>query len=211
MKEVKTSWWFEDDYDGEQILKLLERAGRTCYKSEDKITPDSSRRFVDMITHVKKHESVLEHQSITVHVICDRGISHEIVRHRIGAYSQESTRYCNYCSEKFNEEITVVRPEHLNKKGDYDEQVWRDAMLNAERSYFKLISMGWTPQEARGVLPTELKTEIVITYNLRQWRHFFQMRCSTAAHPQVRVLALSMLKRFKEIIPVVFDDLVFSE
>lgn len=211
MKVVRTSWSFEGTYDGEVILKMLEAAGRTCYKSEDKITESSARRFVDMITHVKKHESVLEHQSISVRVICDRGISHEIVRHRIGAYSQESTRYCNYCKDKFNEEITVICPAHLDKKSDIDAMVWAKAMKNAEKSYFELIDLGWTPQEARGVLPTELKTELVITYNLRQWRHFFQMRCSTAAHPQMRVLALSMLKSFKETIPVVFDDLVFSE
>lgn len=211
MNEARQCWLFEGTYDGNMMLKLLERAGRTCYKSEDKITTDSARRFVDMITHVKKHESVLEHQSVSVRVICDRGISHEIVRHRLGAYSQESTRYCNYCKESFGEEITVIRPEHLDGKGEYDVQVWRDAMKSAESSYFKLISMGWSPQEARGVLPTELKTELVITYNLRQWRHFFQMRCSPAAHPQIRVLALSMLAGFKKVIPVVFDDLVFSE
>lgn len=211
MRVEKQYWLFEGTFDGPTMLKMLECAGRTCYKSEGKITTGSAERFVDMITHVKKHESVLEHQSVSVRVICDRGISHEIVRHRLGAYSQESTRYCNYCNTSFGEEITVIRPEHLDGKDDYHEQVWRDAMQNAERSYFKLISMGWTPQEARGVLPTELKTELVITYNLRQWRHFFKMRCSPAAHPQMRALAISMLKDFKTAIPVVFNDLVTYE
>jgi len=209
MRCVTTGWDFEEEFDGLDLLKKVEKAGRTCYKSEDKISEDSAIRFVNMICHQYKHHSVLEHASVTVRVVCDRGISHEIVRHRIAAYSQESTRYCNYCKEKFDKEITVIFPEHLLQKSKEAILIWKAAMKDAEMYYFKLLDLGWTPQEARGVLPTELKTEIVITYNLRQWHHFFTMRCSTNAHPQIRVLALSMLESFKKKIPVVFDDLDF--
>ena len=164
-----------------------------------------------MICHQYKHHSVLEHHSITVRVICDRGISHEIVRHRIGAYSQESTRYCNYCKDKFDNEITVIQPEHINNKSIESVLAWEMVMKGLEKAYFEFLADGWTPQEARGILPTELKTEMVITYNLRQWRHFFQMRCASQAHPQLRALTLPMLEGFKQQIPVIFDDLNFKE
>ena len=207
MRVVKTSWSFEDDVDGVKMLKKIERIGRTCYKSEDKITDDSYLRFANMICHTKKHHSVLEHCSVSVRVICDRGISHEIVRHRIGSYSQESTRYCNYGKNKFGNEITVIWPEQLGDKDIVDERCWGATMEFLEGQYFTLLDRGWTPQEARGILPTELKTELIMTYNLRQWRHFFTERCSVAAHPQLRAITLPMLKEFQRLIPVIFDDL----
>lgn len=211
MKMVRTSWSFESDFCGMDMLKHIERAGRTCYKSEDKITDDSALKFVKMITHTKKHHSVLEHCSVSVRIICDRGISHEIVRHRLGSYSQESTRYCNYCKEKFGNEITVIEPEHLSLKTRYTQNLWIDTMVILEQQYFSLLELGWTPQEARGVLPTELKTELVVTYNLRQWRHFFSERCSKFAHPQLRSVTLPMLKGFKTKIPIIFDDFEIDE
>jgi thymidylate synthase (FAD) len=164
MKEMHFMTIIEDKLDGDLILKNIERYGRTCYKSEDNITDNSAKAFVMMIIK-QGHESVLEHEKITVKIVCDRGVSHEIVRHRIGSYSQESTRYCNYSDEKFNNEICCINPSYWNN----DEKmmtIWRSAMDEAERKYFELLSLGASPQEARSVLPNSLKTEIVITYNL---------------------------------------------
>lgn len=194
--------------NGEEILKNIERAGRTCYKSEDKITADSARKFVAAIIK-SGHESVIEHEKVTARIICDRGVTHEIVRHRIASYSQESTRYCNYGNDKFNNEITVIKPPFW-KEDDPKYMTWKYAMKNAEQAYMDLIRLGATPQEARSVLPNSLKTEIVVTMNLREWRHFFKLRTSPAAHPQIREVAIPMLERFKEIIPIVFDDIQCS-
>jgi thymidylate synthase (FAD) len=215
MKIIKPYFVIEDEIDGNKILKKIEKAGRTCYKSEDKITDESAKSFVAGILK-SGHHSVIEHEKITVRVICDRGVSHEIVRHRIGSYSQESTRYCNYSKDKFGNEITVIEP-CFWKQGSskpapaeaaadkYEE--WKKACENAEKAYFKLLELGAKPEEARSVLPNSLKTEIVITYNLREWRHFFILRTSKRAHPQMREIATSILKEFKRLIPVVFDDI----
>ena len=191
--------------NGEEILKNIERAGRTCDKSEDKITADSARKFVAAIIK-SGHESVIEHEKVTARIICDRGVTHEIVRHRIASYSQESTRYCNYGNDKFGNELTFIKP-CFWKEDDPKYMTWKYAMKNAEQAYMDLIRLGATPQEARSVLPNSLKTEIVVTMNLREWRHFFKLRTSPAAHPQIREVAIPMLERFKEIIPIVFDDI----
>lgn len=197
----------------EEMLRRIERIGRVCYKSEDRIEAGSAEKFIRGILR-RGHESVIEHGSITVKFICDRGVTHEIVRHRIASYSQESTRYCNYAKEKFGSQITCIDLAtgfryDLNSETDrkkYD--VWREAMENAERSYFRMIELGATPQEARSVLPNSLKTELVATMNLREWRHFFRMRADLAAHPQCREVARMLLERFAEEYPVFFADLL---
>ena len=215
MKIIKACFIIEDEINGEEILKKLEKAGRTCYKSEERIGENSSRSFIKKIIE-SGHETILEHEKITVRVICDRGVTHEIVRHRIASYSQESTRYCNYSADKFGREITVVGPcfwpTKDAKRNIIDEDfpkkvVWREAMEFAEKSYLKLIELGATPQEARSVLPNSLKTEIVMTMNLREWRHFFKLRCSPKAHPQMREIAIPLLNEFQKLIPVIFDDI----
>lgn len=195
--------------NGEEILKNIERAGRTCYKSEDKITADSARKFVAGIVK-SGHESVIEHEKITVRIICDRGVTHEIVRHRIASYSQESTRYCNYSADKFGNELTFIRPFYWNDEPEKME-AWLCHMKLTEETYMQLIKLGASPQEARAILPNSLKTEIVVTMNIREWRHFFKVRCSPAAHPQMREVAIPILKKFQEIIPVVFDDIQVEE
>ena len=205
MKIIRPYFIIEDSIDGEEILRRIERAGRTAYKSEHKITPDSAEKFVKMILDLG-HESVIEHEKVTVRVICDRGISHEIVRHRIASYTQESTRFCNYSKGRFGSEITVIKPCFWDD-GSEEYKIWRDAMENAERAYMELIKLGAKPEEARSVLPNSLKTEIVITMNLREWRHFFKLRTSKRAHPQMREVATSLLQAFKERIPVIFDDI----
>ncbi len=205
MKIIKPSFVIEDQINGEEILKKIEKAGRTCYKSEDLITADSAKKFVAAIIRLG-HHSVIEHEKITVRVICDRGVTHEIVRHRLGSYSQESTRYCNYSKDKFGSEITVIKPLFWEEGGrEYEE--WKTACENAEKSYFKLLEIGATPEKARSILPNSLKTEIVITYNLREWRHFFNLRTSPKAHPQMREVAAVILDEFKKLVPAVFDDI----
>ena len=191
--------------DGASILKQIETAGRTCYKSENKITADSAAGFVKSIIKSGLH-SVVEHISISVRFICDRGITHEIVRHRLAAYSQESTRYANYSKDKFGNEITVIKPYFWSE--DSEEYLeWKIAMKNAEQSYLKLLKNGARPEQARSVLPNSLKTEIVMTCNLREWRHVLDLRCSKASHPQIREIMLPLLTEFHEKIPVLFDDL----
>ena len=189
----------------EALLRTIERAGRTCYKSEGKMTNDSAENFVMGIIR-RGHESVLEHVSLTVRFICDRGVTHEIVRHRLASYSQESTRYCNYSNHKFGGEITVIEPLFF-VPGSRSYERWKEACSDAEDAYFDLLEMGATPQEARSVLPNSLKTEIVMTANVREWRHFFKLRCSSAAHPQMQQVAQIALQKACDFIPVVFDDI----
>jgi thymidylate synthase (FAD) len=200
-------------------LQLIEAAGRTCYKSEDKITDTSAPAFAAMILK-RGHESVVEHASATVRFVCDRGVSHEIVRHRIASYSQESTRYVNYGHADHIGFIIPLwcdiaegeYPFDQTLNADTSEEIamktWFEAMLDAERYYLKLIKLGWRPEQARSVLPNSLKTEIVMTANLREWRHFFKLRTSAAAHPQMREVAIPLLAEMKERIPVIFDGLV---
>ena len=191
--------------DGQAILKHIEQVGRVCYKSEDHINEESAEKFVAGIIK-SGHEAVIEHFNITVKFVTDRGISHEIVRHRVASYAQESTRYCNYSKDKFDNEITVVKPADI-KVGTTTYAYWKDAMCYAEKEYFALLDLGCKPQIARAVLPTCTKTELMMTANLREWRHFIRLRGSAAAHPDIRILAKELLRQFKEQIPVVFDDL----
>ncbi|WP_136524329.1 FAD-dependent thymidylate synthase [Geomonas ferrireducens] len=207
MHIVNPEFVIEDNVDGMEMLRNIEKYGRTCYKSEDKVSDNSALSFVEMILK-RGHESVLEHEKVTVRIICDRGVTHEIVRHRIASYSQESTRYCNYSKDKFGNEISVVSPCFFGEQSaDRKYRVWKQAMENAEKSYFELLSLGASPQEARSVLPNSLKTEIVMTMNLREWRHFFRLRTSTLAHPQMREVAEPLLKEFRKRIPIIFDGL----
>ena len=205
VKIVKPSYEILTPINGDEILKLIELAGRTCYKSDNLITPDSAKNFVEKIAQ-RGHESVIEHYNITVRFICNRGFTHELVRHRLAAYSQESTRYCNYNKDKFGSEITVIKPFEINEyTKEYD--LWKEAMQNAEKSYMAMIENGSKPENARGVLPIDIKTEIVITTNLREWKHIFKLRTSKAAHPSMRELMIPLLKEFKEKIPVIFDKI----
>jgi len=209
MRFVEPNVFFEDQINGKELLNKIERIGRTCYKSEDKITDESSLRFVRTILD-SGHESVIEHCSISVRVICDRGISHEIVRHRIASYSQESTRYCNYSKSKFGNELTFIEP-CFWKNGDVNDESKRNILNSTlekiEQSYLDLISKGVQPQEARAILPNLLKTEIVMTMNLREWRYFLKLRTNIASHPQMREVAYMILRFFKKEIPIIFDDI----
>ena len=209
MKEIRPSFEIMDDIDGAKILQKLERCGRVCYKSEDKITEGSAEKFIGMILK-SGHESVLEHEKLTVKFICDRGVTHEIVRHRIASYSQESTRYCNYSKDKFGNELTFIRPCFWADDSE-EYAVWKQAMEEIEKTYVKLISLGAKPEEARSILPNSLKTEIVCTMNLREWRHFFRLRTAERSHPQIMEISVALLDELKKRIPVIFDDINSSD
>lgn len=186
----------------EDTLKRIELYGRVCYKSECKINEGSAAIFAKILID-RQHESVIEHEIVTVRIICDRGVSHELVRHRIASYSQESTRYCNYSGE-----VAFVEPE-----GFTEEQLglWRSVMQAAEYAYARMVASGVRPQIARSVLPNSLKTEVVVTMNLRSWRNFFKLRTHKSAHPQMREIAIPMLQEFKRRIPIIFDDIKEAE
>lgn len=207
---------------GIEELQRIEIAGRTCYKSEEKITPDgeSAKRFVKMIID-NRHEAMLEHSSLSVRFICSRGVSHEIVRHRLFSFAQESTRYCNYSKGKFGGECTFIVPpdqewsvnideyedEYNESETDSAKIIWYASLKIIEDDYMCLLKEGWKPEQARDVLPNALKTEIVVTGNYREWRHFFKLRCDEKAHPHIRALAKETLEDIKLRIPVVFDDI----
>lgn len=209
MKIIEPFFVVEGEIDGEKIIRKIEKAGRTAYKSEGKISSESARKFVSMLIE-KGHLSVIEHDFITVRIVCDRGVSHEIVRHRLASYTQESTRYCNYAKGELGGEISVIKPvfwDDTNEENGEKYRIWLELIKNSENAYIKLIQTGASPEEARSVLPNSLKTEIVMTMNLREWRHFFSLRTSQAAHPQMRQIARPLLSEFKKRIPIIFDDI----
>jgi len=186
----------------ENALEQIERAGRICFQSEYTGSPeDFVRRLIKM-----GHETPLEQASATVEFVCDRGVSHELVRHRLASFNQSSTRYCNYSKEKFGNEITVIRPFFWDiDSPQYHD--WKNACQWCERYYFDLLKQRATPQEARSVLPNSLKTDIVVTANMRTWRHLFKLRCSPKAHPQMVQSMLPVLAEFYRRLPVVFEDI----
>lgn len=184
-------------------VEHVERCGRVCYKSEDLITPGSAESFIKMLIK-RNHGAVLEHASATVHIICDRGVSHETVRHRLAAYCQESTRYCNYAKDKFDGEIRVIEPPFTNSGS---REIWDMAMRCSEGAYARLIENGESPQMARSVLPISLKTEICMTCDMREWRHVIMLRTAKTAHPQIVNVMTQALRLFKdsELAPFFFD------
>jgi thymidylate synthase (FAD) len=182
--------------------KLIERMGRIAYKSENRITDASYHNFLLQIVQ-RKHEAVLEFGSMTVLFVTDRGITHEQVRHRLCSFIQESTRYCNYSKDKFGNEISVIQPDGLSTSAI---EIWLDAILYAEKSYFRLIEKGCTPQQARSVLPTCTKAEIGIKANFREWRHIFGLRAiSRAAHPDMRKLMIPLYDKCRKSLPEIFE------
>lgn len=227
-------------------LRRIEEAGRTCYKSENNITDTSAESFVRMLIS-KGHESVLEHKTISVRLVTDRGVTHEIVRHRLASFSQESTRYCNYHSGKHGNQCTFIIPDwaHNIEPGIYhtewpeddldsgiigssynfsgglpdwfgisafEEDIWFNHMANAEHDYNLMVQMGMKPQDARSVLPNSLKTEIVVTANIREWRTILKQRTSNAAHPMMRQLMIPLLKELKSSeIGVLFEDIEYGK
>jgi thymidylate synthase (FAD) len=209
MQAIKPYTQIYKDFDGQKVLQKIEAVARTCYKSEGKIQEGSAAKLVAGLIK-SGHEAMLEHASVTVKFVVDRGISHELVRHRLASFAQESTRYCNYSKDDFGSEITFIIPNYLEYKSE-GWNIWKESMKQAEDAYFKMLDFGLSPQQARAVLPNSLKTEVVMTANLREWRHFFKLRAlgtTGKPHPQMLEVAVPLLEDMKNLIPVVFDDLV---
>ena len=219
MNLVKQHSTIVDTINAERILTKLEKIGRLCYKSEGRIAPGSYTEFLRQKIDLG-HESIIEHESFTVHFITDRGVTHELVRHRLASYTQESTRYCNYSNdEKFSDGITFIDPtlsiELCSKTNTLSQgcksrliRHMKEQFSKAEDVYNAMIKTGASAQIARGVLPTDVKAEIYMTANLREWRHFFKMRATKPAHPKMKELVLPLLFHLKQVLPIVFDDII---
>lgn len=208
----------KDQIEGHKILKHIEKIARTCYKSEDLINDESAEKMIKKLIKMN-HLAMIEHASVSVLFTCDRGVTHEIVRHRVASYAQESTRYVNYSKDKFGNEIGYIdiaggialdtKMKDLPVETiDAIISEWNQACIDAEKHYMKMLELGATPQIARSVLNNSTKSDINVTMNLREWRHFFELRCDSPAHPQMRELVIPLLKEMSEVIPIVFDDLV---
>ena len=212
MKIIKPYYEILDDLNQETMLKKIEYAGRKCYKSEDRIQEGSADKFIANIIK-RGHGSVLEHYSFSVLFVCDRGVSHELVRHRLASYSQESTRYVNYSKDKYGREITVIEPSFFEKDTTNLSPylMWKFACESAEAYYMGLLDSGCKPEEARSVLPHSVKTEIVVSANIREWRHILSLRTPHAAHPQIRELMIPLAKELAEKCPVLFGDILKEE
>lgn len=204
MKIIEPYYEILTPINGKEALQTIEYCARTCYQSYDKQTDDSCFQFVKMLMG-RNHESCLEHYSFSVKFVVDRAIQNEIVRHRLSSFCCSSTRYCNYSKDKFGNEITVIRP-FFYKDGTAEFEFWKKAMKDAEAYYLFLVSHS-KPEEARCVLPLSLKTELVMTANIREWRHFLKLRTSAFSHPQMRQVTIPLLNELKSLIPVVFDDI----
>lgn len=191
---------------------VIEKAARTCYRSEDKITEDGSsdQKIKEMLTTLG-HTAMLEHSALSVEFTTDRAIANELERHRLCSFAQESTRYCNYSKDKFGNELTFVKPEWLLDYFAYEASLWVDTCTLAERNYLALLRKGLKPEDARCVLPLSLATKLVMTTNYAEWRHIFKLRTAKGAHPQMRALMIPLLKELQETIPVIFDDIKVEE
>ena len=211
VKIIEPSFEILTPIDGNQILKHIEKCGRTCYQSYENETVDTSsaEKMIKMLIKMG-HESVLEHFLITIKAKIDIGNYKDITRHRFASFSIESTRFCNYSKGKFGNELTVISPCNMDKNsGIY--HTWLKTMNDIEKAYIDMSEMGAKPDQLRMILPHSLAAEVTMSANLREWRHIFKMRCQKAAHPSVRQIMLQVLNEFKKQIPVIFDDLIFEE
>ena len=212
MRVINAGYEIISDLNGAEILKHIERCARVCYKSEDRITDGSAEKMVAALIR-SGHEAMLEHYSFTVKFICDRGIANELVRHRIASFAQESSRYCCYAKDKFGKELTFINPCFWEPDSDNYAR-WFHEMDEAEKTYLAMIESGAAPEQARDILPMSIKTEIVMTANLREWRHFLKLRAEGVTgkpHPQMLEITIPFLNELKQKIPVVFDDIMSED
>lgn len=216
MQLIKPSYQILSLPNTDQILLFLETCGRVAYKSEDRIGLGTAKKFIRSIVG-NQHLSVIEHVSMTVRFICDRGVTHELVRHRLCSFTQESTRYCNYSKDKHGNQLTFIIPpwyQDILAPGEYDmvpdnldevAENWFIAMYRAEEHYLNSLALGESPQQARSILPNALKTEIIVTANLREWRHIFAMRCASGAHPQMAEIMVPLRDEMVALLPEIFN------
>ena len=210
VKIINPSVEIVSEVNPDVILKTIEKAARTCYKTENNISEDTSSA-VKMITKLIDlgHTAMIEFADIHVKLITDTGVLKDLSRHRHCSFAVESTRYCNYSKGKFGTELTFIKPCHINTDSELY-NIWFSTMQNIEESYMQMAQNGALPDQLRMILPHSLKTEINMKCNIREWRHIFKLRCSKAAHPSVREVMLMLLNEFHSKIPVLFDD-IFEE
>ena len=195
-------------YDGIKIMKNIEKACRTCYRSEDKITDDSYKKLIsNCIT--RGHESVLEHEKITIRMVCDIGVYKDLTRHRFGSFSIESTRYCSYDKDKYGNEIAFMNPIYIEDKNMYE--IWKKTMQEIENGYIKMKELGATTDMCRELLPHSTAAEYTMTANIREWKHILSLRTTNHVHPSIRQVLIPLLKYFKEEMPEIFGDVKYDE
>lgn len=211
-----------EDYNPQKILKNLERACRTCYRSENLITEDSYKKLLkNCIT--RGHESILEHEKITIRMICDIGVYKDLTRHRFGSFSIESTRYCNYGKDKFDNEIKFIKPVFYTKTWidrqyegsarsieENKSEIWYHTMEDIEKRYMDMTKIGCTPDEMRMILPHSTAAEVTMTANIREWKHILDLRTKQMAHPAIRQILIPLLLKFKQDMPEIFDSIEYD-
>ncbi len=201
-------WIKVEKIDGKQIMKRIERACRTCYRSEGKITEDSYKNLIkNCIT--RGHESVLEHEKVTVRIYDDLGSYKDLTRHRFASFSVESTRYCSYDKDKFGNEIAFMNPIYIEDKEMYE--LWKDTMQKIEENYVKMKELGATTDMCRELLPHSIAAEYTMTANIREWKHVLSLRANDHVHPSIRQVMIPLLKYFKEQMPEIFDEIEYDE
>lgn len=207
MKIIEPKIWVEE-YDPVKIMKNLERACRTCYRSEGLITDDSYKKLLKNCIN-RGHESILEHEKITVRMVCDIGVYKDLTRHRFGSFSIESTRYCNYGKDKFDNEIKFIKPCNIEEGTDeYTE--WQWCLSQIEESYMKMTELKCTPDQMRMILPHSTAAEVTMTANIREWRHILNLRTKKMTHPSIRQILIPLLLKFKYTMPELFDEIEYD-
>ena len=194
--------------DGDYILKHLELCARNCYKSEDKITTDSAKTMIKKLLEMG-HEAMIEHFAITVKLTTDVGAYKDLTRHRMASFAIESTRFCNYSKGKYGNELTFMRPSNM-EEGSEIYNIWYKTMEMIENSYMEMAAKGAKADQLRIMLPHSTKADVIMTANIREWRHIFKLRCAPAAHPSVQEIMLLLLKEFRKQIPIFFEDIPYG-
>lgn len=198
-----------EKFDGKAIMKRLERACRTCYRSEGSITDESYKTLLNNCI-TRGHESILEHEKITIRMTCDIGVYKDLTRHRIASFSVESTRYCNYGKDKFDNEIKVMRPCNIDPNSKLYEH-WTTAMEQIEKEYLDMSKEGATADQLRMLLPHSTAAEVTMTANIREWKHIFNLRANNHAHPAIQQLLIPLLLLFKKEMPEIFSNVPYNE
>ena len=227
--EIIQPWIEVEKYDGTKIMKNIEKACRNCYRSEGSITEDSYKKLLKNCMN-RGHESVLEHEKITVKMCCDIGVYKDLTRHRFGSFSIESTRYCNYGKDKFDNQIKFIKPIFYNPtpsqyagEESLDENIvdletynslktelWKECMQHIEDVYIKMSKFA-KPDELRMLLPHSTAAQVFMTCNIREWRHILSLRCAKMTHPSIRQILIPLLLKFKEDMPELFEDIEYDE
>ena len=200
-------WIKVENFDGVKIMKRIERACRTCYRSEDKISEESYKNLLTNCLN-RGHESVLEHEKITVRIYSDIGTYKDLTRHRFASFSVESTRYCSYNKDKYGNEIAVVNPVYMEDKEVFE--TWKKAIEDMEKVYMKMKELGASTDMCREILPHSTAAEYTMTANIREWKHILELRTTNHVHPAIRQVLIPLLLLFKEQMPEIFGDIEYD-